>query len=101
VPLRKVVDETVHVRYRLGKGLLREEVWQDSTGKVVLYNLAFLNPWLCRRDNGRVLGYDNRHGGHHRHHAGTQQAYRFTGYEKLIAQFLEEVRELREREEPL
>jgi len=101
VTLRKVVDETVHVRCRLGKGLIREEVWQDSTGKVVRYNLAFINPWLSRRDNGRVLGYDNRHGRHHRHYAGSQQAFRFTSYERLIAHFLSEVRELREREEPI
>lgn len=99
--VRKVVDETVHVRCRLGRGLIREEVWQDSSGKIVRYNLAFVNPWLCQRDNGRVLGYDNRHGDHHRHYGGAQQAYKFTSYERLIAHFLAEVSELREREEPI
>ena len=60
----KVVDETTHVRCSVGEGTIREEVWQDSEGKVVKYNLAFINHRLCAKDNGRVLGYDNNHGGH-------------------------------------
>jgi hypothetical protein len=37
--LHKVVDETAHVCCALGKGIIREEVWQDSRGAVVEYNL--------------------------------------------------------------
>jgi hypothetical protein len=51
---RKVVDETVLVRCALGKGILREEVWQDSHGAAVKYNLAFINHSLWAGDNGRV-----------------------------------------------
>ena len=65
--LRKVVDETTQVRCALGKGIIREEVWQDFRGAVAKYNLAFINHALCAEDNGRVLGYDNSHGDHHRH----------------------------------
>ena len=92
---RKVVDETTQVSCALGRGIIREEVWQDERGNVVRYNLAFINQSLCARDNGRVLGYDNRHGRHHRHYAGSQNDFVFTTYEKLMRRFLDEVRSLR------
>ena len=99
--LRKVVDETTQVRCALGKGIIREEVWQDSRGAVAKYNLAFINHALCAKDNGRVLGYDNRHGDHHRHFAGAEEKFAFISYEKLLRQFLDEVRELRQKKEPI
>ena len=98
---RKVVDETTQVRCTLGKGIIREEVWQDSGGAVVKYNLAFINHSLWAEDNGRALGYDNSHGYHHRHYAGAQEKFSFVSYEKLLKRFLKEVRELREKKEPL
>ena len=99
--LRKVVDETTQVRCALGKGIIREEVWQDSRGLVVKYNLAFINHALCARDNGRVLGYDNGHGDHHRHFAGAEGKFAFISYEKLLERFLDEVRELRQKKESI
>ena len=99
--LRKVVDETTQVRCALGKGLIREEVWQDSRGAVAKYNLAFINHALCARDNGRVVGYDNSHGDHHRHFAGTEEKFAFISYEKLLERFLNELRELRQKKEPI
>lgn len=98
---RKVVDETTQVRCALGKGIIREEVWQDSQGAVVKYNLAFINHALCAADNGRVLGYDKSHGHHHRHCAGTEEKFAFVSYEKLLERFLKEVSELRKKKEPL
>lgn len=98
---RKIVDETTQVRCALGKGVVREEVWQDSHGVVIKYNLAFINQALCSRDNGRVLGYDNNHGDHHRHFAGTGEKFAFLGYEKLLERFLKEVRELRQKKESI
>ena len=99
--LRKVVDETTQVRCALGRGIIREEVWQDSRGVVVRYNLAFINHTLCFRDNGRAVGYDNRHDDHHRHFAGAEEKFAFSGYEKLLERFLSEVRELRQKKEPI
>ena len=98
---RKVVDETTQVRCALGEGIIREEVWQDRDGVVVKYNLAFINPSLCPRDNGRVLGYDNSHGHHHRHYAGVQETAFFSSYEALVQRFLDEVQRLRSRKDPL
>jgi len=98
---RKVVDETTQVRCVLGKGIVREEVWQDSKDKVVKYNLAFINHVLSAEDNGRVLGYDSSHGYHHRHYAGAKENFAFVSYEKLLKRFLNEVRELRQKKEPI
>jgi len=99
--LRKIVDETTQVRCALGKGLIREEVWQDSRGAVAKYNLAFINHALCARDNGRVVGYDNNHGDHHRHFAGAAEKFAFISYKGLLERFLDEVRELRQEKEPI
>ncbi len=99
--LRKVVDETTQVRCARGKGIIREEVWQDFRGVVVKYNLAFINHALCPEDNGRVLGYDNSHGDHHRHFAGAEEKFAFISYERLLERFIDEVRELRQNKESI
>lgn len=99
--LRKVVDETIEVRCALGKGIIREEVWLDARGTIVRYNLAFVNHSLCPKDKGRVLGYDNSHGHHHRHYAGRQKEFFFITYEQLMNRFLTEVRTLRQKKESI
>jgi len=91
------VDETAQVRCALGKGLIREEVWQSETGEVVRYNLAFIYHTLCTLDNGRVLGYDNQHGHHHRHSMGQSEPFHYNGYDKLLTRFLAEVELLRKQ----
>ena len=99
--LRKTLDETNVVRCRLGTGVIREEVWQNAEGEVVRYNLAFINHSLFSNDNGRVLGYDNQHGHHHRHYTGGREQFAFVSYARVLARFLKEVRHLRETREPL
>jgi Family of unknown function (DUF6516) len=99
--LRKIVDETTQVRCAFGQGLIREGVWKDSRGTVAKYNLAFINHVLCARNNGRVVGYDNNHGDHHRHFAGAEEKFAFISYERLLERFLDEVRELRQKKEPI
>lgn len=95
----KVVDETTEVRCSKGRGILREEVWQDSKGNVVKYNLAFSNHTLCAKDNGRVLGYDNSHDTHHRHYMGRTEPFAFDSYLDLLSRFLTEVQKLRDEGE--
>lgn len=97
--LHKVVDVRSVVRCATGYGLIREEVWEDAHGNVARYNMAFINHLLTSLDHGRVLGYDNSHGYHHRHFKGETTPHKFTGYEELAARFLNEVDELR-REVP-
>ena len=78
--------------------MIREEVWENETGEVVRYNLTFINHSLTRGDNGRVLGYDNSHGYHHRHFKGTIEMFHFDGYEAGLDRFLDEVAELRKEQ---
>jgi hypothetical protein len=73
-------------------------VWQDSTGTVVRYNLAFINHLIYRGDNGRVLGYDSAHGHHHRHFMGKAEEIQFPGYETLSRRFFKEVNALMKKE---
>ena len=78
---------------------LREEVWQTQDGKVTKYNFAYVNHLVCQVDKGRVFGYDNNHGYHHRHLMGKVEAIEFKDYESLAARFREEVQELWRKED--
>jgi hypothetical protein len=93
--LRKVLDEVSPVRCVSGRGVIREEVWKDEDGQVARYNLAFINHFLTTEDHGRVLGYDNSHGYHHRHFKGATEAFDYTEYVAVFDRFVAEVRELR------
>ena len=95
----KVVDDTIILKRPRRGAKLREEVWQTANGEVTKYNLAYINHLVCRVDNGRVLGYDNSHDGHHRHVMGNVEPVEFTDYQSLAKRFQEEVRELWRREE--
>jgi hypothetical protein len=72
---------------------LREQIWFKD-GQVTGYSLAYINLKLSSVDNGRVLGYDNSHGYHHRHFMGTVEPVEFTSYTELARRFIDEVHEL-------
>ena len=93
--LHKVFDYATRFPCASGAGILREEIWQDESGKVVKYNLAFINHALYRMDNGRVLGYDNAYGCHERHFKGKVSENAFVDYETLATRFYAEVAALR------
>ena len=99
LPSTKVIDEEIVLSRPRRGAKLREEVWQDSRGVVVKYNLAYINHLVCRVDNGRVLGYDNSHNHHHRHFMGDVEPVDFNGYELLAGSFYEEVKELWRKED--
>lgn len=61
---------------------------------MVAYNLAYINLKLCQVDHGRVLGFDNSHGYHHRHFMGSLEAVGFTTYAALAKRFITEVHAL-------
>ena len=82
-----------------GFGILREEVWVDEKENVVRYNLAFILPHLTRKDNGRVLGYDNAHGLHERHYMGVTEVVTFKNYDETMNRFRHEVAVIRRRYE--
>ncbi|MDA8151850.1 MAG: DUF6516 family protein [Acidithiobacillus sp.] len=87
MPDRKLVDEVHRISRRRGNGQLRREVWISEDCKVSRYNLAYINHALCAVDNGRVVGYDNQHGYHHRHYFGAVYPVDFVSFEEIEAAF--------------
>jgi hypothetical protein len=84
---RKIVDDVHHITPKRGNGQLRREIWVDAQGKVTRFNLAYINYALHGGDNGRVVGYDNQHGCHHRHYFGVVAAVEFTSFDDIEDQF--------------
>lgn len=69
------------------------DVWgYREQGKTVVtrYNIAYIDHALYGKDNGRVLGYDNAHGHHHRHFMGAIEPFDFTSYEATAERFPQE-----------
>ena len=93
----KTEDIEAIVSCAAGPGKIREELWIDENKNVVRYNLAFINHFMCQRDNGRVLGYDMAHRYHHRHYMGQVEEIEFPGYEELSRRFYGEVSALRRK----
>lgn len=85
--VRKIVDDTHKISDKRGNGQLRREVWVDERGRVTHYNLAYINHRLHQGDNGRVVGYDNAHDGHHRHYFSVVEPIPFTSFEDVEARF--------------
>jgi hypothetical protein len=85
--------ERFELKPKSGGGLLSYEVWgfKDSAKIVVTrYNLAYINHAMHSGDNGRVLGFDNAHGYHHRHFMGKVETVVFESYEATLERFQQE-----------
>jgi hypothetical protein len=94
----KIVDESHKISDKRGNGKLRREIWVDeTTRKVTRYNLAYINHNIHPADNGRVLGYDNAHDGHHRHYFSVVQAIEFISFEDIEARFEQDWTALKDR----
>ncbi|MBN9331686.1 MAG: transcriptional regulator [Comamonas sp. SCN 67-35] len=93
----KLHDELHKISDKRGNGRLRREVWVDEKGKVTRYNLAYINHNLHAGDNGRVVGYDNAHGYHHRHYFGTEEPVDFVSFEDIEARFEQDWIALKDR----
>jgi hypothetical protein len=83
----KVSDDSWSLSTKNGNGVLRREIWVDELGKVVRYNLAYINYAIFQGDNGRVVGYDNAHGFHHRHFMGVVKPVKFKSFEDIEERF--------------
>jgi hypothetical protein len=88
--IRKAVDERHYLSKANGGGVLRRETWVDDRGRVVRYNLAYINPLIYPCDNGRVLGYDSPHGRHHRHFCGKVAVVSFSSFGQIEGRFQRE-----------
>ncbi len=92
-PVRKLIAEVYRLKGKRNGGVLKDEAWWED-GQVVAYNLAYINRRVCRVDHGRVLGYDNSHGYHHRHFMGKTEPVEYTSYDALVERFYQELHEL-------
>jgi hypothetical protein len=89
--IRKAVDERFYLSKANGGGVLRREIWVGRSGRVVRYNLAYVNHSTYTGDDGRVLGYDSAHGHHHRHYRGKVTAVvGFESFAQIEARFQRE-----------
>lgn len=92
-PVTTVSTEVNRLRGKRDGAILKDQVWYED-GDVIAYNLAYINLKRFRKDNGRVLGYDNSHGFHHRHFMGKVEAIEYRSYEAVAKRFIKEVHEL-------
>ena len=84
----KIIDRSYMVSRKRGNGTLRYEVWIEN-GVITRYNLAYINHLIFSGDNGRVIGYDNRHG-HHRHFRGTIEPVDMANFVEIERRFEQE-----------
>lgn len=97
MPDKKLIDESHVISTKKGNGTLRREVWVDEKGRVTRYNLAYINNRLFNGDNGRIIGFDNAHGYHHRHYYGQVEAVSFISFEETEILFEKEWLALRSK----
>jgi hypothetical protein len=86
-------QERFELKPKSSGGLLSYEVWgfvEKGLTVVTRYNLAYINHVIYQGDNGRVLGFDNAHGYHHRHYLGEIEAVEFVSYEATLDKFQQE-----------
>jgi len=72
-----IEDDAITLHKSKGNGILRRQVWVDNEGEVTRYGLAYINHLIYTGDNGRVLGFDNAHGYHHKHYMGNIESVSF------------------------
>lgn len=77
-----------------GNGVITRKAWADKKGKLVKYSLAYINENITIKDSGRVLGYDNSHGYHHKHYMGKVIPVEFVSLEETEKQFEKEFKEV-------
>lgn len=85
-----IEDESYTLQKSKGNGILRRQIWCDSAGEVTRYSLTYINTHFFSGDHGRVLGYDNAHGFHHRHYLDKVEAVHFKSFVALEQQFQQE-----------
>ena len=90
-PARSVRDE-FYPRGRKRGVVVRIQADYSVRGRLLRYSMALIDVHSAAADHGRVLGYDNAHGRHHRHVLGQFETVEFESYESLEKRFEAEVR---------
>jgi len=88
----RAVRDVFYPKGRKGGLIVRIQVDYSREGKLLRYSLSLID-LSHSSENGRVLGYDNAHGQHHRHRCGRVDLLEFESYEKLEGQFEAQVRQ--------
>jgi len=100
--VRLLERERFELSKKSGGGVLQYEAWgYQEKGKTVVtrYNIAYINHTVFSGDNGRVLGYDNAHGYHHRHWMGSVEPFEFKSYADVVERFQTEWKDLAKKKE--
>ena len=98
--IRLLERERFELSKKSGGGILQYEAWgyQEKDKTVVTrYGIAYVNHTIFAGDNGRVLGYDNAHGYHHRHWMGSVEPFEFKSYADVVERFQAEWQDLVKR----
>lgn len=93
----KVIDETIKLPEKQGNGILKYSASADRDGVITRYSLVYINYNVYREDNGRVVGYDNSHGYHHRHLMGKEEKVSLDTFEEIADRFEIEWRKIHEK----
>ncbi|MBV8802153.1 MAG: transcriptional regulator [Gammaproteobacteria bacterium] len=91
------MDETLILHKSKGNGILKRRAWVDEDEEVTRYSLAYINHYIYSGDNGRVLGYDNSHNYHHRHHMGETAPVVFKSFQDIEERFQQEFEVIHEK----
>src|SRR3990167_11123699 len=94
---RLLVDEAFTLQKSKGNGVLKRRIWVDEDDKVTRYSMAYINHHIYSGDNGRVLGHDNAHNYHHRHHMGKTEPVDFKNLEDIEIRFQQEFEVIHEK----
>ena len=91
-PARSSRDE-FYPKGRKGGVVVRIQTDYSRGGRLLRYSLALIDTHGTGVDSGRILGYDNAHGHHHRHCEGKVETVELESYESIERRFEAEVRE--------
>ncbi|MGH9623477.1 MAG: toxin-antitoxin system TumE family protein, partial [Bryobacteraceae bacterium] len=84
---------------RKGGVVVRIQTDYSHGGRLLRYSLALIDTHKTGVDDGRVIGYDNAHGHHHRHCDGKVEIVEYGSYESIEKRFEAEIREYLENRE--
>lgn len=90
-PARSSRDE-IYPKGRKGGVMVSIQADYSRRGLLLRYSLALIDTHRIGIDSGRVLGYDNARGQHHRHGDGKAETIEFESYESIEKRFEAEVR---------
>lgn len=90
-PARSTRDE-FYPKGRKGGVTVRVQADYSRDGRLLRYALALIDTRRTGVDDGRIIGYDNAHGYHHRHCLGKVESIEFESYESIEKRFEAEVR---------